>query len=70
MQPDGGRIELRGKPVRLRSVSQAGSAGIGMVFQEQSLIPNITVAENILLGAEGNAVVIGCRMVPEMRGCG
>ena len=59
VQPDGGRIELRGEPVKLRSVSQAGSAGIGMVFQEQSLIPNITVAENILLGAEGNAVVAG-----------
>lgn len=56
VQPDSGRIELRGTAVKLRSVLQAGSVGIGMVFQEQSLIPNITVAENILLGAEGSAV--------------
>lgn len=59
VQPDSGRIELRGEAIKLRSVAQAGSAGIGMVFQEQSLIPNITVAENILLGAEGRAVVCG-----------
>ncbi|TFC01024.1 sugar ABC transporter ATP-binding protein [Cryobacterium adonitolivorans] len=56
VQPDSGRIELRGNAVKLRSVAHAGSAGIGMVFQEQSLIPNVTVAENILLGAEGGAV--------------
>ncbi len=54
-QPDEGRIEVRGQQVRLRGVAHAASVGIGMVFQEQSLVPNITVAENILLGAEGPA---------------
>jgi len=56
VQPDEGRIEVRGKQTKLRSVAHAGSAGIGMVFQEQSLIPNMTVAENILLAAEGGGV--------------
>jgi len=56
VQPDSGEIRLHGSKVKLRSISQAGAAGIGMVFQEQSLIPNITVAENILLGSEGSGV--------------
>ena len=47
VQPDSGEIRLHGSKVKLRSISQARSAGVGMVFQEQSLIPNITVAENI-----------------------
>ncbi|WP_307844694.1 sugar ABC transporter ATP-binding protein [Actinotalea solisilvae] len=55
-QPDEGHLEVRGERVRLRGVAHAASVGIGMVFQEQSLVPNITVAENILLGAEGAAV--------------
>ena len=66
-QPDSGSIELRGERVRMRGIAQAGAAGIGMVFQEQSLIPNLTVAENILLGAEGPAVVGGLYRWGELR---
>lgn len=66
-QPDTGSIELRGEKVRMRGIAQAGAAGIGMVFQEQSLIPNLTVAENILLGAEGAAVVGGVYRWRELR---
>ncbi len=55
-RPDAGSIAVRGQEVRLRGVAHAASVGIGMVFQEQSLVPNITVAENILLGAEGAGV--------------
>ena len=54
--PDSGRIVLRGKDVSLRSVAAATNAGIGMVFQEQSLLPNLSVAENILLGYEDHAL--------------
>lgn len=43
----------------LRSVAEANDAGIGMVFQEQSLLPNISVAENIMLGCEGEALSLG-----------
>jgi ribose transport system ATP-binding protein len=54
--PDSGEIYVRGEPVRLRSVVDAANHGIGMVFQEQSLVPNLTAAENIVLGSEGGAV--------------
>lgn len=56
VQPDSGSIEMRGERIKMRGITQAGQAGIGMVFQEQSLIGNLTVAENIFLGAEGGAV--------------
>jgi ribose transport system ATP-binding protein len=48
-EPDAGEIRLRGQPVRLKSALEAARLGIGMVHQEQSLIPNLSVAENIFL---------------------
>ncbi|MET7403594.1 sugar ABC transporter ATP-binding protein [Dactylosporangium sp. NPDC005572] len=58
-QPDSGEIALRGRPRRIRSPRDAARAGIGTVHQEQSLVASATVAENILLGAEGDAVRLG-----------
>jgi ribose transport system ATP-binding protein len=51
-QPDSGEVLLGGKPVRISSSADAMSKGIGMVFQEQSLLPNLSVGENIYLGNE------------------
>ncbi|MDH3659394.1 MAG: sugar ABC transporter ATP-binding protein, partial [Alphaproteobacteria bacterium] len=51
--PDNGAVELRGETVSLKSPTDAAGHGIAMVFQEQSLLPNLTVGENIYLGAEG-----------------
>jgi ribose transport system ATP-binding protein len=47
---DSGRIILRGKQVEITSSYHARSLGIGMVYQELSLIPSLSVAENIFLG--------------------
>lgn len=47
--PDQGHLILDSKPIILDSAATAGRYGIGMVHQEQSLIPNLTVAENIFL---------------------
>jgi ribose transport system ATP-binding protein len=58
-QPDGGTIAIDGKPVRFQNPRQAMDHGIGMVFQEQSLIPNLTVMENIFLGYEAQFVKLG-----------
>jgi ribose transport system ATP-binding protein len=52
-QPDAGRILLGGEPVVLRSAVDATRHGIGMVFQEQSLLTNLSIGENIWLGNEG-----------------
>ena len=51
-QPDEGTITVDGAEVRFRSPADAIRAGIGMVHQHFMLADNLTVAENILLGAE------------------
>ena len=51
-QADSGSIEIDGRQVSLRTPHDARDAGIGMVFQEFSLIPTLTVAQNILLTHE------------------
>jgi ribose transport system ATP-binding protein len=51
-RPDSGKLLLDGKPLVLNSPREANLQGIGIVFQEQSLLPNLTVAENIYLGQE------------------
>ncbi len=50
VRPTSGQILVRGQPVRLQSAGDAFSQGIATVYQELSLIPGLTVAENILLG--------------------
>ena len=67
VRPDAGEICVRGEKVRLRSVVDAADHGIGMVFQEQSLVPNLTAAENIVLGSEGPGVRRGIYRWDTMR---
>lgn len=50
-QPTSGKILLDGAPVTFDSVYAASSLGIGIVHQELNFCPNLTVAENIFLGA-------------------
>jgi ribose transport system ATP-binding protein len=51
-RPDAGEIRLQGSPVVLSSPSAAREAGIAMVFQEFSLVPTLSVADNIHLNHE------------------
>ncbi len=48
-RPDEGRIFFEGRPVELRSPHDARALGIGMVFQNFTLIPALSVLENIAL---------------------
>lgn len=50
--PDAGTLRLDGRAVRFANPQQARAAGIGIVFQELSLFPFLTVAENVWLGRE------------------
>lgn len=49
---DSGSIKVAGKSVEIHSFQDAQRHGIGMVFQEFSLIPELTVAQNIFLNRE------------------
>jgi len=49
---DAGEMRVDGAPVRFRSTRDARAAGIGMVHQELSVAPDLTVAENVFLGAQ------------------
>ncbi len=49
---DGGTYEVGGRQVDFRTVHDAQAAGVGMVFQEFSLIPTLTVAQNVFLTHE------------------
>ena len=47
--PDEGRMLLDGEPVSFKSPAAANAAGIACIFQELSLIPDLTVADNIAI---------------------
>ena len=49
---DSGLIRINGREVEFSSIHDAKAAGIGMVFQEFSLVPSLTVAQNIYLTTE------------------
>ena len=49
-QPTSGELLIEGRPVDLRSPQDAFARGIATVYQEMSLVPDLTVAENILFG--------------------
>jgi len=51
-QPSTGRLLLDGKPIELTSSADALRHGIGIVFQELNLFPNLTIAENVFIAHE------------------
>jgi simple sugar transport system ATP-binding protein len=53
VRPDTGSVRTRGKDVRLLTPLDAISAGIGMVHQHFTLVPAMTVQENLALGGRG-----------------
>lgn len=50
--PDEGEIALDGQPVRFGSPAEAKARGVGMIYQELSCMPQLTVAENVFLGRQ------------------
>ncbi len=72
----GGEIKIDGEPIHITDPIAAKRAGIAIIYQELSLAPNLTVAENIHLGDEihhrglidRKAMADGCRPVLERLG--
>ena len=50
--PTAGRIEVYGEPLEEHTPEAAKRAGIGMIFQEMSLVPTLSAAQNIFLNNE------------------
>ena len=50
VQPDQGRISLHDREICIHNPMDAQRLGIGIIFQELDLFPNLTVAENIIIG--------------------
>ncbi len=51
-QPTGGTLRLNGEPVRFRSPIEAAAHGIGIIYQELDLCPNLSVVDNLFLSRE------------------
>ena len=51
-RPTSGQMHMNGEPIHLRSPLDAEKRGIGIIYQEMNLCPNLSVAENIYLGRE------------------
>jgi simple sugar transport system ATP-binding protein len=51
-QPTSGEMLLNGRPVAFQTPAEALDNGVAMVFQETSLVPSMTVAQNLYLGDE------------------
>jgi rhamnose transport system ATP-binding protein len=51
-RPDAGTLELDGVPIELGSPAGAKAAGIAVIYQEPTLFPDLSVAENIAMGRQ------------------
>lgn len=58
-RPDAGEIRLDGRTVSIRSPHEAMRLGIAMIHQELTPVPDLTVAENVLLGHEPASWMVG-----------
>ena len=54
-QMDGGEVTIEGTPISIHSPQDAQNNGISTVYQEITLCPNLTVAENMFIGREDSA---------------
>jgi len=52
LRPDAGRVELDGVALPLGDAGAVRGRGVGIIYQELTLVPELTVAENVFLGRE------------------
>ncbi|MFB7546475.1 sugar ABC transporter ATP-binding protein [Streptomyces sp. NPDC056154] len=51
-RPDGGQVLLDGRPVVFHGPADARAAGIAVIYQEPTLFPDLSIAENIFMGRQ------------------
>ncbi len=66
--PDEGELRIRGKVERITNPNYATKLSIGMVHQHFKLVPNYTIAENIILGIEPKTRLGGILPVVDIKG--
>lgn len=54
-RPDAGEIRLDGEPVTFNGPGDAQTAGVAVIYQEPTLFPDLSVAENIFMGRQPRA---------------
>ena len=64
-----GEVRIQGKVVRFRSPQDAAKNGISIIHQELSLVPDLSVADNIFLGREQTGAVGWLRFGQERDAC-
>ena len=64
--PDSGSIQLSGKKVHIRRTADSQALGIAVVQQELSLVPTMSVAENVFLGKQHLGMLFTQRKLEEM----
>jgi ABC-type uncharacterized transport system ATPase subunit len=52
-RPDAGEIRFEGRPVEIHSPRSAIELGVGTVYQHLTLVPTLSVIENLMLGSQG-----------------
>ena len=67
-QPDAGSVKLDGAVVDLQSPNRARVAGIGVIYQEFHLVPELSVTENVFLGCEISRAAVIDRAAEWLRG--
>jgi ABC-type sugar transport system ATPase subunit len=63
LRPDAGHIFIDGRQMEMHSTHDAQLAGIAIVDQELSVIPSLTVAENLMLGAVDEPLLLHRRAI-------
>ena len=64
--PDSGKILVKGKPVSFSHPMDARKMGIAMVYQEMTIFPELTVAQNIYINRENEHYKKGTRLIDEV----
>jgi general nucleoside transport system ATP-binding protein len=65
IRPDSGQVKLDGREVEIASPKHAIALGVGMVYQHTSLVPQLSVLENLMLGESDGSLRLNAKAARE-----